>query len=60
MQHTTIAYDPVSPEMTVNPFPTYARLRREAPVFFAERDGHWVQLFFQITPKSTAPERLAL
>ena len=28
-----IDYDPFSPEMLADPYPTYARLRREAPVY---------------------------
>jgi cytochrome P450 len=32
----TIAYDPFSIEVQANPYPSYARLRREAPVHYVE------------------------
>ncbi len=37
-----IDYDPLSPEQRRDPYPTYARARRDEPVFFAERFGFWV------------------
>ena len=39
---TPIEFDPLSPEQLENPFPVYAALRREQPVFFADRLGLWV------------------
>lgn len=34
-------YDPLDPEEVIDPFPTYARARREAPVFYLERHRFW-------------------
>ena len=30
---TTIRYNPLDPEIRANPYPTYARLREEAPLY---------------------------
>ncbi len=35
-------YDPWSPEFVADPYPVFAELRREAPVFFHEPTGQWV------------------
>lgn len=37
-----VAFDPTDPAFFQNPYPTYARLRREAPIFFHEPWGVWV------------------
>lgn len=34
-------YNPLSPEEIDNPYPSYARSRSEAPVFFSEQFGFW-------------------
>ena len=34
-------YDPLDPHELVDPFPSYARARSEAPVFFSEEYGFW-------------------
>jgi cytochrome P450 len=39
---TTVDFDPLSPEQLADPFPLYARLRSECPVFYAERYDLWV------------------
>ena len=44
--HTGVApqldgYDPTNPMEFVNPFPSWARARVEAPVFFDETLGYW-------------------
>ena len=37
-----IEYDPLHPPNWQNPYPTYARLRDEAPVHYAEKTGtYW-------------------
>jgi cytochrome P450 len=36
-----LVYDPVSWEIQHNPYPTYERLREEAPVYFNETHGFW-------------------
>jgi len=36
-----IEYDPLQPPNWQDPYPTYARLREEAPVYYAERTGTW-------------------
>ncbi|MGH0029692.1 MAG: cytochrome P450 [Myxococcota bacterium] len=36
-----IAYDPLDPPDWQDPYPTYARLRDEAPVHYAEKTGTW-------------------
>src|SRR5437867_2259836 len=36
MTPTTIAYDPFSLEVQADPYPSYARLRSEAPVYYVE------------------------
>jgi cytochrome P450 len=33
---TAVRYDPLSPEVQTDPYPTYAALRREAPVYYVE------------------------
>jgi cytochrome P450 len=35
-------YDPWSPDFVADPYPAFADLRREAPVFFHEPTGQWV------------------
>ncbi|GAA0971839.1 hypothetical protein GCM10009555_023780 [Acrocarpospora macrocephala] len=42
MTSCPIRFDPLSPEQLADPYPLYARLRREAPVFYAEAHGLWV------------------
>jgi cytochrome P450 len=39
---TTVDFDPLSPGQLADPFPLYARLRSECPVFYAERYDLWV------------------
>ncbi len=34
-------YDPLDPAELRDPFPSYARARREAPVFYSEKAGFW-------------------
>lgn len=36
------AFQPTDPAFLHNPYPTYARLRREAPIFFYEPWGKWI------------------
>jgi cytochrome P450 len=38
----TISYDPFSPDVRENPYPRYAALRDEAPVYWAEKTRAWV------------------
>ncbi len=37
-----IEYDPFAPEYRANPYPIFAELRRDAPVYWAERSKMWV------------------
>jgi cytochrome P450 len=37
-----IAFDPLSPEQLADPYPTYARAREQAPVFYSEDHRVWV------------------
>ncbi|OAN26429.1 cytochrome P450 [Mycolicibacterium iranicum] len=37
----TLYYDPYDPEITADPYPTYARLRDEAPLYYNERYDFW-------------------
>lgn len=37
-----IHFDPLSPEQLADPYPLYARMRREAPVFYDETHDIWV------------------
>ncbi|GAA2607314.1 cytochrome P450 [Actinomadura fulvescens] len=37
-----VAYDPWSPAFVADPYPAFARLRAERPVFFHEPTGQWV------------------
>jgi cytochrome P450 len=39
---TDLRFDPLEPSQLENPFPLYARLRHEYPVFYAENYGFWV------------------
>ena len=36
-----VYYDPYDPEINADPYPTFARLRDEAPVYLNERYGFW-------------------
>src|SRR5688500_9337724 len=36
------AFNPMAPDQIDDPYPLYARARRERPVFFAESLGAWV------------------
>ncbi|GAB7141855.1 cytochrome P450 [Mycobacterium riyadhense] len=38
---TEVYYDPYDVNITANPYPTYARLRDEAPIYYNERYGFW-------------------
>lgn len=40
-QSTPLVYDPFSWEIQHNPYPTYERLRDEAPVYHSEKHGFW-------------------
>lgn len=35
-------HDPISPQAQIDPYPTYARLREEAPVHRSDEHGFWV------------------
>lgn len=35
-------FDPLAPSMIADPYPVYARLRRESPIFWSERLQSWV------------------
>ncbi len=37
-----VAFDPTDPDFIQNPYPSYARLRSEAPIFFYPDWGTWV------------------
>lgn len=37
-----LVFDPLSPEQLADPYPLYARLRHEHPVFYAERFDFWI------------------
>jgi len=38
----SVYYEPFSPEIRANPYPVYARLRAEAPVYWAKEAKGWV------------------
>ena len=38
----TIDFDPADPDFVRDPYPTYDRLRREAPIFFHRQTGLWI------------------
>ncbi len=38
---TGVYYDPYDVDITANPYPTYARLREEAPIYYNERYDFW-------------------
>jgi cytochrome P450 len=38
----TVRFDPLAPDQLEHPYPVYARLRKEQPVFYAENYGFWV------------------
>ncbi|MDQ2635253.1 MAG: cytochrome P450, partial [Actinomycetota bacterium] len=38
---TDVYYDPYDVDITANPYPTYARLREEAPIYYNERYDFW-------------------
>jgi cytochrome P450 len=37
-----VSFRPTDPEFLADPYPTYARLRREAPIFFHRPWGKWI------------------
>jgi cytochrome P450 len=37
-----VSFRPADPEFLADPYPTYARLRREAPIFFHRPWGKWI------------------
>ncbi|OSC43262.1 cytochrome P450 [Mycobacterium decipiens] len=39
--HTGVYYDPYDVNIAANPYPTYARLRDEAPIYYNERHDFW-------------------
>jgi cytochrome P450 len=39
--HTAATYDPLSPEELRDPYPSFELFRREAPVFYSERNELW-------------------
>lgn len=42
MSRDELVFDPLDPAQRANPYPTYARLRRERPVFYAPQYDLWV------------------
>jgi cytochrome P450 len=38
---TDVYYDPYDVDITANPYPTYARLREEAPIYYNQRYDFW-------------------
>src|SRR5262245_16249213 len=40
-------YDPYMPEILTDPYPVYARLRREKPVYYVERFNAWALARFE-------------
>ncbi len=38
---SSVYYDPYDVEITADPYPTYARLREEAPIYYNERYDFW-------------------
>jgi cytochrome P450 len=38
---STVYYDPYDVEINADPYPTFARLREEAPVYYNERYDFW-------------------
>jgi cytochrome P450 len=52
-----LEYDPLQPPDWQNPYPTYARLRDEAPVYYAEQTGTWcVSRYEDVTRVLRDPE----
>jgi cytochrome P450 len=41
-QRLDVVYDPFAPEFVADPYPFYARYRRESPVFFSPALDYWV------------------
>ena len=39
---STVYYDPYDVDINADPYPTYARLREEAPAYYNERHDFWV------------------
>ena len=38
---TSVYYDPYDAEINADPYPTYRRLREEAPIYYNERYDVW-------------------
>jgi cytochrome P450 len=41
LNQTDVYYDPYDVDITTNPYPTYARLREEAPIYYNSRYDFW-------------------
>ena len=41
LNHTAVYFDPYDVDINADPYPTYARLREEAPVYYNERYDFW-------------------
>ena len=53
-----VDYDPYSDPVMRDPWPYYARLRREAPVFYLEKYDTWFLSKFEDIRESTRTGRL--
>lgn len=55
-----VHYDPFSAEVMENPYPVYARLRAEAPVYFLEKYGAWALSRFEDVWSLSSDPRLSV
>ena len=46
---TDVYYDPYDVNITANPYPTFARLRDEAPLYYNERYNFWAVSYTHLT-----------
>ena len=60
MQQPHIHFDPSAPDFTIDPVPTYTRLREEAPVYYWDEAKMWVVSRFAEVASVLRDPRLAL
>jgi len=65
MTDTELAFDPLDPLQRADPYPTYARLRSERPVYYASQYDLWVVTRYEdvqrvLTEDETFSSRVAL
>jgi cytochrome P450 len=48
MTSTPVAYDPLAPEIAADPYPAQEAIRKEAPMYWLEKYGHWIATTYDV------------